>query len=181
MEILEGPSTALVTPPTIRESNIYAKSKTCSIPKWNNWLTGNYVPCRRCENCLHRKRSYWVHRMVREQHYWARVWFITLTYRNVHDHDYKNVQTYLKRCRRKTPDIIKYVCTTEFESKGSRSYNPHHHLLVYSTASSRYRHFSGKWDHGYATVKDVSSGLAKETRLPSGVYDKPAKYIAKGS
>ena len=156
MGIIEGPSTSLVTPQTTNERNIYAYSRNCKIPKWNNFLRGTYTPCRRCDNCLYRKRKHWEYRMVQESHYWSRLWFITLTYRSTSDYNYKTVQDYLKRVRKQTPDAFAYVVTTEFESRGVRRFNPHHHILVFAHTSSRYRHFKTKWRLGYIHVKSVN-------------------------
>ena len=117
--------------------------------------------------------------MVAEQNHWARHWFLTLTYRNTDDYNYETVQRYLHRVRKATPDKIRYVCTTEFESKGERDFNPHHHLIIYTAASARYKHIAPKWQNGFYFLKDVSHGLGTRQDINQSRLHKPAHYIAK--
>ncbi len=164
------------------QSDIYAFAKFCNNPKWQPFITGKYVPCRQCYNCRYTKKLMWQHRMVKESTKWARTFFVTLTYRNTDDHTYGTVQRYLKRVRRNTPDTLRYVATTEYESSGDRPHNPHHHLLIYGTHTLQTRHLTLKWKHGLTQAKlcrridtsqNINNGNGSTTRRI------PANYVAK--
>lgn len=131
----------------------------------------HWVRCRRCDHCLAVRRFQWVDRMRAEAGIWPRTWFVTLTYRNLDDYNYETVQAWLKRVRRRATQKLRYVCTTEHESKGGRAYNPHHHLLIYCGTSLTRREIEGPWHLGYTKAK-----LANDSSIRY-----VAKYLAKGT
>lgn len=140
----------------------------CNQPTWESY-NEQYVRCRRCDGCLEARRREWVARMVREGTRWPRKWFVTLTHRPGVALCYSDVQTWLKRLRKRCRGVrLRFVCTAE---QGSLHGRLHYHVLLYSTVSVRWRDLCETWKSGYSTAK-----LVKD---PKGAFRYVAKYLAK--
>lgn len=117
----------------------------------------------------------------------TRTWFVTLTYRHVRDYSYKSVQDWLKRLRNNTGAYIRYIATEEFESRGRRKWNPHHHLLVHGPRSIKYRDLAQRWRNingfvDFSLVRDAKMDhYGKTFKNPHHVYAYLAKYLLKSS
>ncbi len=164
------------------QSNIFANTYQCNNPKWQSFINGQYRPCRQCYNCRNYKKYQWEKRIIRESAKWARSFFVTLTYRNIDDHSYRTLQLYLKRVRRALPHSIRYVATTEYESKGIRTDNPHHHLIIFGPHNLQTRQLTLKWKYGLTQAK-LLRGINSTQRLHTGDGTRknrnPARYLAK--
>ena len=131
--------------------------------------SGVWSRCRQCDNCLLFKQRQWISRSIEERYKWPRAWFCTFTYANPEEYDYANVQKALKRIRKNSGKRISYICTDEYDSRGERDFNPHHHLVVYGPENLVYRDIYPEWKHGNSEVellKNVSASYV-------------AKYITK--
>ena len=124
--------TALVTDPDGWLPQVgdieYRTRGKCDNPKWNNWLRGEYIPCRRCSKCLQRRRWHWVHRILIEANKWPCIKFLTLTFRRIPDDPYKEIQKFIKRVRKSIGCQLKYVVT---EEAGKLRGRIHFHALVF--------------------------------------------------
>ena len=157
--------------------------RICDMPRWNNFLTGNWVPCRMCRYCLDRKRRYWTMRILKEAKIWPRTWFVTLTYEDPRDYSYSQVQRWLKRVRAAHGLKFRYVCTTEFESSGARAFNPHHHLAVFSTRYLRRRDLQHKWDNTISQAKlfqKRNAAYIAKYLVKEGARVRASAHIGKG-
>ena len=138
-----------------------------------------WTRCSKCTNCLIHKRELWIARSFQEGLKWPKKWFVTLTYANVEDYQYANVQIWAKsiRNRRKAKGKthrITYICTDEHDSSGKRDRNPHHHLVVYGGQDLTYRDIVDStgpdiWRHGHSHAEILQSRTAAYV----------AKYITK--
>lgn len=143
----------LLVPDLFQIAEELIERRWCSTPRWQNFLTGNFVRCRRCEHCLRIRAWLWKQRMIREHNIWPRTWFVTLTYANTDNYHYKSVQDWLKRLRKAHNTPLRYVCTTEFESKGRREINPHHHVALYCEPSMHRRDIETQWNLGHSSCR----------------------------
>ena len=143
-----------------RDQGILSPRVKCLTPKWENFINGQYRPCRRCTVCLTARRNQWAFRIQREMSRSPRVWFLTLTYNQVQRYSYSEVQRFLKRVRKSISGrgfTARFICTDEFDSKGSRSYHPHHHLLIFTANGVTRRDIEFKWDGGHSKCKLAST------------------------
>lgn len=148
---------------------IWKFGSNCTSPKFTPMPYGLLTRCRKCSNCLEYRQNQWKQRSRREHTKWKKHWLVTLTYRNTKEYSYDKVQKWLKTIRKSSSDTISYICATEVESSGARSYNPHHHLVVHCD-TLLYRHLA-QWKHGH-----LHAELLKRT---DAFY--VTKYLTKGT
>lgn len=104
------------------------------------------VPCGNCKYCRIHKKQAWIGRLRLEAGAHSLKCFTTLTYSddNVKDLDYSDVQTFLKRYRKRRPSqSIRFFCVGEY---GSQTARPHWHLLLFGTVVPKE---CPEWSHGY--------------------------------
>lgn len=153
------------------------RSKDCSNPNFNNWLTGNFVPCRKCADCLHRRRWAWYFKAVTEIDTWERTWFITLTFRKVPDKPYGEIQKWIKRLRKNNPSCsFRYLCTTEFGSLRGRL---HYHLLVHCDSKITRRSVEFDWSSGFSRARLVRGQPVQNAGTQPRGHNKAAHYVTK--
>lgn len=96
------------------------------------------VPCGSCINCQMNKRSAWVARNRNELFHSISAGFLTLTIADEYIKytesgfptlDYKELQKFFKRLRKKYGKGIKYFACGEY---GSKSFRPHFHAIIYN-------------------------------------------------
>ena len=113
------------------------------------------VACRKCSQCLRRRRREWTMRSAAEISQAQRTWFVTLTIRPAQlyvceviagKRDIKlkertqneqerarfaviveEIQRFLKRIRKNSKAKLRYICVQELHKNG----NPHYHLLIH--------------------------------------------------
>ncbi len=134
-----------------------------------------YVPCRKCFECLQKKTSDWVTRILNESTLHDDVCFLTLTFNNdnlPNVFNWRPLQLFLKRLRKSIqPKKIKYFACREYGSKGHR---PHYHIIIFgwkpkpdlllSKKEDIYRSFELEklWPLGYSSVGyDISEKSVK--------------------
>ena len=161
----------------IGDFNPRVKSKSCSNPNWNSWLTGQFVPCRKCAECFQRRRWSWYFKALTEIETWERTWFVTLTFKKVPDEPYGEIQKWFKRLRKNNKTTsFRYLCTTEFGSKNGRL---HYHLLVHCDEIITRRRVESDWNSGFSRAKLVSKQSAKDARTKHQPQNKAAHYVTK--
>lgn len=138
-----------------------------------------WTGCNKCLPCLRKKQEMWIGRSIQERAKWPKAWFVTLTYKDTSDYDYRNVKNWLQsiRDRRKAQgkeSRISYICTDEFDSSGERDYHPHHHLVIYGGDDLTYRDIIDWRAHDKWRFGDSDAEVLKN-RSASYV----AKYITK--
>ena len=94
-----------------------------------------YVPCGKCEDCLKKKQSDWISRLLVETQVSFSSFFITLTYDENHlpypeGVNKKDVQLFFKRFRKlfNKTEKFKYFLVSEYGAISSR---PHYHFLLF--------------------------------------------------
>lgn len=96
----------------------------------------------------------WVSRAQIEISVFDKTWFVTLTFRQVPDYPYKEIQKWLKKIRKDYQGKLKYLCTTEHGTLNGRL---HYHLLVHGDTSLTQRIVRSNWSHGISEAKLVMS------------------------
>lgn len=92
------------------------------------------VPCGKCEQCLKKKQSDWIARLMVEQQLALSSFFVTLTYDESHlpfpeGVNKRDVQLFFKTFRKYNEfGKFKYFLVSEYGSISSR---PHYHLLLF--------------------------------------------------
>lgn len=153
------------------------RSKNCNNPNFNNYLTGNFVPCRKCAECMNTRRWRWYFKALTEIETWERTWFVTLTFRKIPDEPYGEIQKWFKRLRKKfNSNSFRYLCTTEFGSKNGRL---HYHLLVHCDEKIPRRAVESKWNSGFSRAKLVYRQSATDARTQHQPQNKAAHYVTK--
>lgn len=102
------------------------------------YSTYKFVPCGKCEACLHNRKMDWMFRLLQEYRYCESAYFVTLTYDDEHIPFDKNgfpcvcksdVQKFFKRFRKSIyPFKIRYFLISEY---GPKTFRPHYHLLLF--------------------------------------------------
>ncbi|AXH77284.1 MAG: putative replication initiation protein [Inoviridae sp.] len=151
-------------------------SKRCLHPTFDPYKTGSFRPCRKCPECLRRKRWTWYFKGLRELDTWPRTWFITLTFSRIPTEPYKEVQKWLKRIRKNNKGKIKFLCTTEYGSKNGRL---HYHLLVHCEESLKRRDVELKWSMGFSKATLVSKQLVKDADTKRRSHNREISYVTK--
>lgn len=137
---------------------------TCEGPR--ALRSGITIRCGHCVPCLRLKAAYWAQRATCETIAVPRTWAVTLTYAGDYAPGYREVQLFLKRCRKAASVPIRYLCAAEVGSVGGRR---HYHLLVHTDL--RRRDLDTHWPHGFAHLRLVRSAHS------AGTY--AAKYSTK--
>lgn len=126
-----------------------------------------YVPCRKCEECVSIRKSQWCFRALAEAEHAFNSVFLTLTYSDDCLPDGANVclrdvQLFFKRMRKNIslwyPDFdtdsqtgypLKYFCCSEYGSKKQR---PHYHMILWNCPMSS-GEIERTWKLGFIKVK----------------------------
>lgn len=90
-------------------------------------------PCGQCMPCRITKRQSWTFRILAEMLEWPYVYFVTLTYDDVHLPEWgslcsRDLTLFFKRLR-KRGFVFRYFAVGEY---GDRTYRPHYHVVFYS-------------------------------------------------
>lgn len=112
-----------------------------------------WVPCRKCSQCLRRRRRMWYARMMQESQLAVRTWFVTLTFRDDETAgSYDEVQRFLKRLRKALPKgAIRFCAVLEAGDLNGRL---HWHLLVHCYARVTKRMIQSQWQRvGFSGAK----------------------------
>lgn len=151
------------------------KHYDCTNPVPNEYLSRS-MRCRRCPACLRLRSRQWYMR-----NWWeienchllgGRSWFVTLTFRSVPSDTYQEVQAWLKRFRKSSRAVARYVAVLE---AGTLSGRLHQHLIVCAGASLTQRQMRTKWQSGISEAKLIPpSSTRAVSRYISG-------YVAKGA
>lgn len=145
-----------------------------------------FVPCRNCSECKKSRAEEWAVRLWSEMKENPIVDFVTLTYRNsplilIK----KEVQSFIKRLRRRTNNKIKYFACGEY---GDKSLRPHFHLIIYNCLEiKKNMQYLGKskkghkmynspflekvWTKGFNVVQNVTF----ETLVYTALYQQKTK------
>lgn len=97
-----------------------------------------YVPCGKCFTCLSKRAKSWTLRLTTEYLKWNNNCVLTLTYNdeNLPENgllNYKDVQLFLKRLRKKYPDKkIRFACCCEYGSSENSTIRPHYHIILFN-------------------------------------------------
>lgn len=105
--------------------------------------------------------------------------FVTLTYRDTdlpEKLDISDIQKFLKRLRRSTPNPVRYFCVGEYGTKTAR---PHWHLILFGVPPlGPGLHHIKQWEFGHAHTGDVtpasvaySARYSLKTGLKGGQYE----------
>lgn len=124
--------------------NVYPCANTRVMP---NGATVVCKACKRRSDNADRKR-----RLVYETNASETVYFITLTYRRKRI-TYRDVQLYLKRCRKKIGKRYKFKFAA-VEEYGEKNNRQHYHLLICAPKEARTRDFR-KWRKGITHIATV--------------------------
>lgn len=121
------------------------------------------VPCNKCIECFHRKRSEWWFRVEQENKYNMQPyrWFLTLTYSESKVPRKRGTKTLLKRHPqlffkrlRKAGYKVKYILVGEY---GSQTQRPHYHVIMWTDAPTK--EIDRCWHYGHVHYRQI----AKET------------------
>lgn len=141
--------------------------------------TTNKVPCGVCMECLRRKSSGWVFRLLEEAKVSTSVCFLTLTYNDENlpytEHgevtlSKRDLQLFMKRLRKRTHNKIKYYACGEYGTKTKR---PHYHAIMYNVPNRWLNSgniISDCWGNGHIYLAPGNELTIRYT----------AKYIMKG-
>lgn len=98
-----------------------------------------YVPCGKCISCLSKRSKSWTLRLTTEYLKYDNNCVLTLTYNDEHLPEnsllnYRDVQLFLKRLRKKLNSIckgykIRFACSCEY---GSDRLRPHYHIIIFN-------------------------------------------------
>lgn len=160
----------------LTETRPVDKTAQCLNPNFNNFLTGTFVPCRKCKECMRRRRWKWYFKAITEIDTWPRTWFITLTFSTIPEDPYKEIQKWLKRVRKKHKKPIKYLCTTEYGSENGRL---HYHLLVHCEESLKRRDVESPWSQGFSKAKLASKQNVRDAVTKRRPHNKAVSYVTK--
>lgn len=155
------------------------RSSGCSNPNFNNYLTGSWISCRKCDFCKWVKMKDWVSRALVEIKTFDKTWFVTLTFRHVPEKPYPEIQKWLKKIRKDYHGKLKYLCTTEHGSLNGRL---HYHLLVHGDQSLTKAIVRSNWSNGISEAKLVARTPvqnAEGTQSTSTSELKAARYVCK--
>lgn len=131
-----------------------------------------WLPCGKCEACLHERSKQWALRCVKESKKYDKTCFLTLTY-NDHFLPQNNslvksdLQKFIKRLRKAIEPVkIRYFACGEYGSKGER---PHYHLCIFGWSPDdmqvyndgiRYFRYSKQleklWKFGFVSVGELT-------------------------
>lgn len=113
-------------------------------------------PCGKCTGCRVNKRRKWVARMLLEACLHPRVWFVTLTYEDLHlppDRavSKRELQLFVKRLRKALGvERLRYFGVGEY---GERFGRPHYHLTVYGGDRADFPDLvKAAWSKGFVHV-----------------------------
>lgn len=96
------------------------------------------MPCGKCPECRKRRISGWSFRLVQESKRACSAWFVTLTYdtefvplteKGFMNLSKRDVQLFMKRLRKLSPEKLRYYLCGEY---GGKSFRPHYHLILFN-------------------------------------------------
>lgn len=118
------------------------------------------VPCGKCIECRKQRVNSWFVRLKSDLKQASSAYFITLTYDNscitctdngLPTLDYKDVQKYWKRLRKKQTEKISYFLVGEY---GTNTIRPHYHAIVFNCVDKN--HLVNEWNLGHVHVGTVT-------------------------
>ncbi len=129
------------------------------------------LPCNKCESCKLRKAKEWAIRCWHESQMHEQNAYVTLTYDDphlpaYHSLDHRDVQLFLKRLRKKYPNVKYFMCG----EYGDQTHRPHYHIIlfgyyppdpVYHRTKNGNRYYKSKeldkfWRCGFTDTSGVS-------------------------
>lgn len=119
-------------------------------------------PCGHCLPCRINKSRVWTHRLLLEQTQHSDSSFITLTYNDENLPKDKNLypndmQKFIKRLRRRTPQKIRYFGVGEY---GLEKERPHYHLALFGLGPLHSNVIRDAWNSG----RDLVTGTRGRTQ-----------------
>ena len=126
-----------------------------------------YVPCRKCEECVSLRKSQWCFRALQETEHCYDSIFLTLTYDDEHlpkdkSVSVRDVQLFFKRLRRNSqlwyPEFdreqypIRYFLVSEYGGKYGR---PHYHLILWNCPCN-WNEIEKCWQNGFIKIGDTT-------------------------
>lgn len=120
-----------------------------------------FVPCGRCNYCLQARRAEWSFRLRQELKVSSASHFITLTYEKTPLTDSgvetlrkKDLQDFIKRLRKLSPDKVRYYAVGEY---GTNFERPHYHAVLFNVPRSILSaHLVTVWGHGHVDIRDLN-------------------------
>lgn len=123
---------------------------------------GDVVPCGKCHNCHIRRVSQWSFRLSVAEKHSISSWFITLTYdtkevpitkQGFMSLQYKDVQKFLKKLRKRNNHKLLYYVVGEYGKKRNR---PHYHMLLFNLENPEY--VIKEWTKGEVFFGSITDG-----------------------
>lgn len=126
-----------------------------------------YVPCRKCEECISIRKSQWCFRAIQETEHSFDSIFLTLTYDDEHmpkdqSVSVRDIQLFFKRMRKNArlwyPDFdydqypLKYFLVSEYGSQRGR---PHYHLILWNSPLNWYE-IEKTWKNGFIKIGNTT-------------------------
>ena len=134
------------------------------------------IPCRKCKACRLAERNRWVGRIMQEAQETKPAYFITLTYAtSTGKLNYKDVQDFFKRLRKKSPRKIKYLTVGEYGSKYGRE---HWHILTFGLKLDDLKFYKLSTNGAYYLSDTLRETWRNGHILISEFSDAVAKYVA---
>lgn len=127
----------------------------------DEWFKGIPFPCGKCLPCRINKRKMWTLRMLLELKMHDDALFVTLTYDDDHlvfnedmvpqlcKHD---VQTFLKRLRKRIGKLRYYVCG----EYGENTHRPHYHMVLFGVSPLFQPIIEKEWSNGFCSFGTVT-------------------------
>lgn len=117
------------------------------------------VPCCKCYECRNKYANNWAFRLNEEWKHSSNAYFITLTYteENYKNYfEYKDVQDFFKRLRKKNKGKIKYFVVGE---RGDLFNRVHYHAIIYNLDRTQY--IQNTWDYGLTDCEELKGGAIR--------------------
>lgn len=130
------------------------------------------VPCGKCEACVKNKSEDWFVRLKFQQKYSDFVWFVTLTYDDVHlpirfdengtifnDVKKDDIFLYHRRLRRNLSEKsanFKYYLTSEYGASENGTKRPHYHAIYFDIVPEDLPQIEKSWQNGFVKIDDVN-------------------------
>lgn len=118
------------------------------------------VPCGKCVECKKQRVNSWYVRLMSEMKQCSSAHFVTMTYdddcithsdNGLPNLDYKDVQKFFKRLRKKQEEKIKYFLVGEYGSKTGR---PHYHAIIFNVNNTS--NILEEWKYGFVHIGNVT-------------------------
>lgn len=141
-----------------------------------------YCACGKCLDCRMQKTTEWAFRIAMESSLYEKSCFVTLTYNDEHlpsdgKLNYRDVQLFLKRLRKKIGKI-RFFCCGEYGSQNGR---PHYHIVLFGYVPDDLVYFFTDEQKDNIYLSDSLANLWTNGFVSVGINLnlKTAKYCAK--